>query len=468
MASPKNTNLLATVDEIVATDLKVIQGLNKTREVRRLVFEVMKRDGLDRKRFLAIESVREVVAEDRYDFHRVKKALLELRYPEAHRSGALVEGNAYLPERVLPPRERAYRFSGSFTPARIHVEAPQLDNGIVGAVLDKYPGVERSVIGRLKEVTERGPDFAALLGKDELFLVAEKFDIFKACPCTRSVFGCGYTILNIGFGCAYDCTYCYLQHYTNAPGIVLPVNVAEILDRLAAILGKAKRPLRVGTGEFTDSLVFDDVVPYSKYLVPFFTGRDHILELKTKSVNIENLLEMEGSPNVVIAWSLNTPARILADEPDTPTLGQRLEAAARILDHGYGVGFHFDPIIRYDRWERDYRETVERMFEATAGRIDWISLGALRFHRSLKPVIERRFPDPTLLDGELLVDPLDGKMRYIEPVRVDIFQKMVHWIKGHADDALVYLCMEPEHVWQQVFGHSAAGPRRCRAIDLLS
>jgi len=424
----------------------------------------MKRDGLDRDRFLAIEAVREIVAEDRYDFHRVKKALLALRYPEAHRAGALVEGCVHLPKRVHPPTERTYQFSGRFTPTRIHVEAPLRGHDIVRAVVDRFPGVDVSIIDRLKDVTERTPDFDATLGKDELFLTAEKFDIFKACPCTQGVFGCGYTILNIGFGCAYDCTYCYLQHYTNAPGIVLPVNVAEILDRLAAILDKAKRPLRIGTGEFTDSLVFDDVLPYSTYLVPFFTNRDHILELKTKSVNISNLLEMEGRPNVVIAWSLNTPARIAADEPDTPTLDERLEAAAQVLEAGYGVGFHFDPIIQYDGWERDYRETVEAMFEATAGRIDWISLGALRFHRSLKPVIEGRFPNPTLLDGELLLDPLDGKMRYIEPVRVDIFQKMVRWINKHDHDTVVYLCMEPEHVWREVFEGSEARPSWERGI----
>ncbi|MFC1889984.1 radical SAM protein [Thermodesulfobacteriota bacterium] len=460
MASPKNTDLLSTVDEIVASDLKIVRGLNKKREIGRLVFEVMKRDGLNREGFL------ETIAKDRFDFHMVKKMLLALRYPGAHRAKAFVEGNVYIPDRVLPPQERAYRFSGRFTPARIHIEASQIDSRVVKAVLDRFPDVERSVIGRLKDVREKGPSFAATLGKNELFLVAEKFDIFKACPCTRGVFGCGYTILNIGFGCAYDCTYCYLQHYTNAPGIILPVNVEEILERLAVILGKAKRPLRVGTGEFTDSLVFEEVVPYSRYLVPFFAGGDHILELKTKSVNIENLLEMEGGPNVVIAWSLNTPSRISADEPDTPTLQQRLEAAARILDRGYGVGFHFDPIIRYDGWEREYRETVEMMFEVTGGRIEWISLGTLRFHRSLKPVIERRFPDPSLLDGELLIDSLDGKMRYIEPVRVDIFRKMTNRIKGHGGDAVVYLCMEPERVWRQVFGRPAAAPHRCRGIDL--
>jgi spore photoproduct lyase len=143
---------------------------------------------------------------------------------------------------------------------------------------------------------------------------------------------------------------------------------------------------------------------------------------------------------------------IASDEWKTATLARRLSAAQRCAEHGYRIGFHFDPLIVHDEWERNYREVVEQLFRAVpAERIIWISLGALRFPPSLKPIIQERFPQSRILYEEFIIAE-DGKLRYFKPIRVELYRKMVEWIREQAPQAFIYLCMESADVWEKVFG----------------
>jgi len=210
------------------------------------------------------------------------------------------------------------------------------------------------------------------------------------------------------------------------------------------------RSLRVGTGEFGDSLALDHITEYSKALVPFFKGTNHLLELKTKSANVENLLYLDHGGRTVVSWSLN-PERISSkEEAGAAALDERFMAAKKCAEAGYKVAFHFDPIIFYDGWEKDYMETVNRVFDSFK-EVSWISLGALRFHKSLKPIIEERFPESDYLYAEMVTGS-DGKMRYYAQLRVDMFKKMFQWIRKRNQAAAVYLCMEEPDVWKSVFG----------------
>jgi spore photoproduct lyase len=62
-----------------------------------------------------------------------------------------------------------------------------------------------------------------------------------------------------------------------------------------------------------------------------------------------------------------------------------------------------------------------------------------------------RFPTAQLSTGEQVICP-DGKLRYFQPLRIDMYRKMLHWIRRAAPAVFVYLCMESKEVWQQVFG----------------
>ena len=113
------------------------------------------------------------------------------------------------------------------------------------------------------------------------------------------------------------------------------------------------------------------------------------------------------------------------------------------------LAFHFDPVIYYENWERDYEELINLLFDnIKAEHIRWISLGTLRFSRELKKIIENRFPQNHILNEELSPG-FDGKMRYREKIRIDVYKKMNSWIKRRSKRVFVYLCMENRPVWKE-------------------
>ena len=244
------------------------------------------------------------------------------------------------------------------------------------------------------------------------------------------------------------------------------VNIDELFAQVEdRILGEPGRIFRLGTGELGDSLAYDGITRFSKVLVPYFARKENaILELKTKTDEVDNLLGLNHGRKTVTSWSINPEKVIAAEERNAATLEERLTAAERCQKQGYPVGFHFDPLIYYPEWERDYQEVVEKIFERIDGRgIIWISLGGFRFPPYLKSVIRDRFPSSAILWGELFPGN-DGKFRYLKPIRVGMYREMVRWLRNYEPNLFIYLCMESREVWNAVFGWS---PRNNSDLDGL-
>ena len=43
-------------------------------------------------------------------------------------------------------------------------------------------------------------------------------------------------------------------------------------------------------------------------------------------------------------------------------------------------------------------------------------------------------------------------MRYFKTLRIDLYCKIVSWIREIAPDLLIYFCMEDDEVWERAFG----------------
>lgn len=309
-------------------------------------------------------------------------------------------------------------------------------------------------------------------GKRLLFLSSHKGRMVGICPGTSGHICCGYRILDLMSNCPMDCSYCVLQSYLNNPVVTVFTNLSDLIDELEM---ETNRPhssvFRVGPGELSDSLALDELTRFSEELIAWFADhRDTVLELKTKHSRVDHLLNFRHNGRTVVSWSLNPQAIIEAEEHDTPSLIERLKGARMCQDAGYPIGLHFDPLIFDDYWEKKYQEMVNRIFQFLDSKgVIWISMGSLRFPPSLKRVIEDRFPESRILLGELFPGK-DGKLRYLEPIRVGMFQKMISWIRDIDSTLFVYLCMETHPVWKAVFGWSPNSTeglielfdRRCR------
>ncbi len=274
----------------------------------------------------------------------------------------------------------------------------------------------------------------------------------QECPCTRGVLGCGYHVINTCFGCLYDCTYCFLNSYLNTFGIRQIIDLDEILEKLEGIAAAGRGIRRIGTGEFTDSLMFDEVTGIASSIIERVKDSPRVMvEFKTKSSNIGHLLSIKEKGNAVLSWSINTETVISGYEADTAPLAERLGAAGRAANSGYLVAFHFDPIVDYRGCGEEYIRVVDLLMSAVpAERIAWISMGCFRFSPLFKDAIREKFPREALTCAELFPS-FDGKFRYLKQKRVALYGLLYQRIIQYTDRIPVYLCMEPIEIWDSVF-----------------
>ncbi|MBF0228880.1 MAG: DNA photolyase [Desulfamplus sp.] len=302
-----------------------------------------------------------------------------------------------------------------------------------------------------------------LKGKQTLYITENHGAIIKKCPGTSYYTCCDYTILHTGTFCTMDCSYCILQAYFHPPVLQYFVGQDKIFSALDALFAQNKS-FRVGTGEFTDSLIWEQISSLPANLVKKFAEQKmfkqdksiqnfSVLELKTKTVNIDSLKNIDHNRKTIVAWSLNTPAIIKSEERNTASLNARLKAAKKCEQWGYRLAFHFDPLVIYDGCESDYKDVIKSLFEnISPDNIAWISIGTFRFMPSLKQIIEKRFPDSKIPYGEFITG-LDNKMRYFKPLRIALYQKLVSFIHEYTSNVLIYFCMEDEEVWEKTLGY---------------
>lgn len=296
-------------------------------------------------------------------------------------------------------------------------------------------------------------------GKKKLLLSRNQGDFLKDCPGTRAYRCCDYRVINVGLGCPMDCVYCILQAYLNNPYISFFVNVDELFTELETkINSHPAEVMRIGTGEFTDSMALDRITGLSRRLVNFFgKQKKGVLELKTKSGWVQNLKGLEHNNRTVVAWSLNSEEVVRHQEFRAATLDQRLQAAASCVEWGYDCAFHFDPIIVGPGWEEGYRRIISALFEKIpASRIKWISLGGFRYLPALKNIATSRFPQSDIFHHEF-IEGMDNKKRYFRPLRVELYKLIYNEIAARCGPSTcIYFCMESDEIWQEVMGFTPA------------
>jgi spore photoproduct lyase len=382
----------------------------------------------------------------RNKFFTIKNALILRRFPLTAAREKIDTKRIFL-NQISQPLKDNFQPKLNFKPSKIFVEKEVRNSDLVNNFSRKFPDVAIEEINLYRDYLKNNKFKLSQLKEPIIFLIKEKWDFLKPCPCTKDHLGCGYWILNLGFGCPFDCSYCFLQCYANFPGIILPANIEDFFSQFDALYKKLNKPIRIGTGEFCDSLALDEITEYSTKIIPYFKDKNVFFELKTKSDKISNLLKVKPSPNIVIAWSLNPQPLIEEEEISTASLMQRLEAAKTVKQAGYSLAFHFDPIIYGANWEELYCQTIKNLYKVLKPALRWISLGTLRSHRNIKAITEMRFPKSNIFYSELFLGE-DKKLRYPQFLRQRIYKNMLAWIRNYDIATPVYFCMENEEIWQ--------------------
>lgn len=337
-----------------------------------------------------------------------------------------------------------------YKPDSILIDEAVAGSSAVQRILKKLPDTPRIIL--TEENRSQALSCSSITqGKKKIYLKNFPGEVFKICPGSTEgeVLCCNYHVLDIVENCPLECTYCILQAFLNNPLIVFHANYEEALEKmLQTINASPTRPFRIGTGEHSDSMAMDHIFEVNPGLVELFAKQKNAtLELKTKTDYIEPLLGLNHNNRTVVAWSLNPIQIIKENEFKTATLEERLTAARKVVDAGYKVAFHFDPMIYYTGWESGYKEVVEAIFDYVRPQdIAWISMGTLRYIPALKQISEERFPGLSIFANEFS-SSYDGKMRYIKKIRKMLLGSMAEWIYAVDSKIPLYICMEKFSFW---------------------
>ena len=421
---------------------------NQFKDIQRLMYEIRQRDSTNYERIIKTVKSDKTIEKvgGRNKFFIIKQNLITMRFPLTS-AREKIDTNKIFLAGLKEPLEENYHPLDIFTPEKIFVEKTAGHSYLLKRFKKKFPDVKVEELNHIGEYLKKHRFLIRDLKKPLVFIVKERWDFIKPCPCTKYHLRCNYWIFNLGMGCPFDCSYCFLQQYSNFPGIILPSNLDDFFDKFSNFYKKINRPIRIGTGEFCDSLALDDITDYSSQLIDFFKDKPIYFELKTKSDKITNVLKTKSSPNIIISWSLAPQITIDNEEIGVSSLGKRLKAAKRIQEKGFSLAFHFDPIIYSAEWMRLYEEVINQLYAYLNPPFKWISLGTLRGSRKLKNVIEQRFPETKIFYGELLISK-DKKLRYPKFLRKEIYSKIVHWIRKRDKQTPLYLCMEDKETWR--------------------
>ncbi len=207
-------------------------------------------------------------------------------------------------------------------------------------------------------------------------------------------------------GCMGHCHYCYLQTTLGSkPYIRVYVNLDEIFAQAAEYIDQRKPETTRFEASCTSDIVGIDHLTHSlKKTIEFIgateTGR---LRFTTKFHHVDHLLDARHHGKTRFRFSVNSGYVIRNFELKTSSLEERIEAAVKVAEAGFPLGFVVAPLYMHDGWEQGYLE----LFEMLERRIPKPFASAVTFeliqHRFTKPakrVIEQNYPKTKLVMNE--------------------------------------------------------------------
>lgn len=199
-------------------------------------------------------------------------------------------------------------------------------------------------------------------------------------------------------GCMGHCHYCYLQTTMGSkPYIRTYVNVDEIFESAEKYMAeRAPESTRFEASCTSDIVGVDHLTHHLKQAIEFFGQSEHgKLRFVTKFPHVDHLLDADHQGKTRFRFSINDDYIIKYFEPGTGRLSERIEAAVKVAEAGYPLGFIVAPIYIHDGWKEGYYEMFEKLeaaLPAFARKDLTFELIQHRFTKPAKRVIQENYP----------------------------------------------------------------------------
>lgn len=326
---------------------------------------------------------------------------------------------------------------------KVFIEKNYLEHPRVEKILGRIKFQEKIQIENINDVWGRvKKPYLQKRTNLNLFIGAKKGQLVKEAP---PAYGAGHEkhfYFIHAYNCIYECEYCYLQGHFNTPDLVFFVNHEDIINEMKEV-ALTNPGCWFHAGEFSDSLALSHITGELPDYFNFF--KDHPnekLEIRTKSVNIKELLKLEPLPNIFISFSLSSDYSAKKFDLKTPSTKHRINAIGKLAKAGYRIGIHFDPIIYVNNFEEDYESIINDLSRVLPdSSLAYISIGVVRFTGDVYHQTIRNYPDSEI-SHTLFSKSEDGKVRYNRPMRKWILNKIREKLLPYYQNDKIYECME--------------------------
>lgn len=286
-----------------------------------------------------------------------------------------------------------------FHPKRILIETEALQYPLGRELEDEFldEGLEIEYIkshNRVSPEEKMSPLELFNWAKETLVIGVKKTLRFKSCRPSAD-----YRLVTTT-SCPGKCEYCYLS--TNLGSAVYPRVYVNLKDILKAV----KKHIRKGKGEIvtfeasssSDPIAVEHLTGSLKEVIKYFaTQKLGRLRVVTKFAFVDDLLEIDHGGHTRFRFSINPPWIINNFEHKTSSLEERIEAAAKIQEANYPLGFIIAPLIIYPDWKEGYKRLLTNLADKIEDHKDiTFELIQYRFSTRTKRLIEKRFPNTKL------------------------------------------------------------------------
>ncbi len=208
--------------------------------------------------------------------------------------------------------------------------------------------------------------------------------------------------LPLATGCSSMCEYCYLATTLGKkPYVRVYVNIEDILRQTHSYIEERKPEITWFEGAATSDPLPTEYLTGLLYKTIEFFGTQPLGRFRfvTKHDQVDSLLTAAHNGHTRFRFSINAAPIIDKYEHATPSMAERVAAAAKVARAGYPLGFIIAPIFYYPGWEQDYGRLLQALAEQlpqTARKDLTFELISHRYTKRAKSNILELFPQTAL------------------------------------------------------------------------
>jgi spore photoproduct lyase len=298
----------------------------------------------------------------------------------------------------------------------VYVEENIIEHNNTQVILKKLGNPTLIPIAHYKDVFNQTGGNWRMEKEAQHIILAERTDNFyyAGAAITPSFGHTNFYYNTLALNCIYDCDYCYLQGLFTSPHLVLFVNNESFIAATQKLLQQLQQPIYLALSYDTDLLALEHWYPYCQEWIAFAAQHPTLtLEIRTKSVNIKPLENIQPLPNIILAWTISPQEIIDWHEPKTPNLQARLKAIKKMIALGWQVRLCFDPLLYVPNFKNIYGVFLDTAAqELGKASLHSISIGVFRMNKIFLKRMRQQRADTSLLYYNFEIDEATETLSY--------------------------------------------------------